>query len=33
MFGLIKNLKSRELEIKVRNDLGIEQKLLIKKKF
>ncbi len=26
-----KNLKSRELEIKVRNDLGIEQKLLSKK--
>ena len=26
-----KNLKSRELEIKVRNDLGIEQKLLTKK--
>ena len=26
-----KNLKSRELEIKVRNDLGIEQKILTKK--
>ena len=26
-----KNLKSRELEIKVRNELGIEQKLLTQK--
>ena len=26
-----KNLKSRKLEIKVRNDLGIEQKLLTQK--
>ena len=26
-----KNLKSRELEIKVRNDLGIKQKILSKK--
>ena len=26
-----KNLKSRELEIKVRNDLGIKQKLLTQK--
>ena len=26
-----KNLKSRNLEIKVRNDLGIEQKLLTQK--
>ena len=28
-----KNLKSRNLEIKVRNDLGIKQKLLNKKRF
>ena len=28
-----KNLKSRELEIKVRNDLGIKQKILSKKNF
>ena len=31
MFGTKQNLKSRELEIKVRNDLGIEQKLLTQK--
>ena len=28
-----KNLKSRELEIRVRKELGIEQKLLTQKKF
>ena len=32
MFGLIKILKAEELEIKARKDLGIEQKLFIKKK-
>ena len=30
MDGLMKNLKSRNLEIKVRNDLGIKQTILTK---
>ena len=32
MFGLIKILKAESLEIKVRNDLGIEQKLINSKR-
>ena len=31
IFGQIKNIKSRKLEIKVRSELGIEQKLLTQK--